>query len=88
MRALVVYDSVHGNTESIARAVAEGLNDHHAVRLIRAGFALASDLASVDLLIVGGPTQRHQTRDKLREFFDRLTRSSLTGVSAAAFDTR
>jgi flavodoxin len=88
MRALVVYDSVYGNTESIARAVAEGLKGHHSVRLIRADFAQASDLVSVDLFLVGGPTQRHHTSDKLRDFLDHLPRCSLTGVSAAAFDTR
>jgi flavodoxin len=88
MRALVVCDSVYGNTETIARAVVEGLKEHHSVRLLRAGFAQASDLASIDLLVLGGPTQRHHASDQLREFLDRLPGCSLTDVSAAAFDTR
>ncbi len=88
MRILVVYDSFYGNTEAIARAVADGLKAGHRVRLLRAGFAQASDLASTDLLVLGGPTHRRHAGDRLQEFLDRLPRCSLTGMSAVAFDTR
>lgn len=88
MRALVVYDSTYGNTENVARAVADGLGGHHCVRLLRVGFAQASDLSTIDLLVLGGPTQRRHAGDRLQAFLDRLPRCSLTGLSAAAFDTR
>jgi len=54
-RALVVYESMFGNTERVARAVALGLAEHIHVDLVRAGpgVTLADD---VDLVVVGGPT--------------------------------
>ena len=66
-RALVVFESMFGNTEVIARAVAEGLADKVPVRVVRAGpdVVLEDD---VELLVVGGPTHafgmtRPATRD-------------------------
>jgi hypothetical protein len=56
MRALVVFESMFGNTEQIARAVAEGLSVRMPVDVVEVGSApteLPSDLA---LLVVGGPT--------------------------------
>ena len=54
-RALVVYESMFGNTERVARALAAGLAEHIHVDLVRAGpgVTLADD---VDLVVVGGPT--------------------------------
>jgi len=53
MRAVVVYESLWGNTASIARAVAEGLGPGtHAVPTDEATPEL---LASVDLVVAGAP---------------------------------
>jgi hypothetical protein len=53
--ALVVYESMYGNTERIARAVAEGLRDHVDVMVCEVGVA-PDTLPVVELLVVGGPT--------------------------------
>jgi hypothetical protein len=57
MRALVVFESMFGNTEKIAGAVARGLQlegiDTGLVEVRSAPHRLAADL---DLLVVGGPT--------------------------------
>ena len=57
MRALVVFESMFGNTEKVAGAVARGLQlegvDTGLVEVRSAPHHLASDL---DLLVVGGPT--------------------------------
>jgi hypothetical protein len=56
MRALVVYESMFGNTERIAEAIADGLGERFEVTLTEVGSApdeLPDDLA---LLVVGGPT--------------------------------
>ena len=60
MKALIVYDSVYGNTEKIARAVGEAITPSGEVEVLRAGEANPSELASVDLLIVGSPVHRGQ----------------------------
>lgn len=56
MRALVVYESLWGNTEQVARAVATGLRDDMTVDVVEVGTAPPAPAADVDLLVVGGPT--------------------------------
>ncbi len=80
MRALVVFESMFGNTEVIARAIAEGLGRtaDGAVEVVEVGAAPAAIPAGVDLLVVGGPTHAHgmtkpETRtDSLKRAGDRL----------------
>jgi hypothetical protein len=56
MRALVVYESMFGNTEAVARAVAGGLAEHMEVELHEVSQAPLPVPEEVDLLVVGGPT--------------------------------
>ena len=53
-RALVVYESMFGNTRRIAEAVADGLSTSATVDVVEVG--ASSSLDEVDLLVVGGPT--------------------------------
>jgi hypothetical protein len=55
-RALVVYESMFGNTRSIANAVAEGLSPGIETEIVEVGEAPASVPQDVSLLVVGGPT--------------------------------
>lgn len=59
MRAVIVYDSMFGNTAEIAEAVAEGLVPHGQVDLYAVDDAPTRTDAEVDLLVVGGPTHGH-----------------------------
>jgi flavorubredoxin len=54
-RALVVYESVFGDTEAIARAIAEGLAPYLQVDVVPARDAPRT-VGDVTLLVVGGPT--------------------------------
>jgi Flavodoxin domain len=54
--ALVVYESVYGNTRAVAEAVAEGLAPLGEVE-VRA--VTDSGAVDVDLVVVGGPTHMH-----------------------------
>ena len=88
MRALVVYHSVFGNTEQIARAIGTGLTGRMAeVRIVPVS-ALTPESIPADLLVVGGPTQRHRMSPELEALLARYPRGSLRGVRAATFDTR
>jgi hypothetical protein len=53
MRALVVYESMWGNTERIAHAVAEGLGG---AQTLEVNAVSPADLKDLDLLVIGGPT--------------------------------
>lgn len=57
MHALVVYESLYGNTKQIAEAIAEGLTSECDVEITEVGEAPAA-LSDVDLLVVGGPTHQ------------------------------
>jgi len=59
MRALVVYESMFGNTQTIAGAIADGLRATLDVDLVEVGAAPATLPDDVSLLIVGGPTHAH-----------------------------
>ena len=56
MHAVIVYESMFGNTRSIAEAIAEGLGSSVDVRVVRVADADATILEGADLLVVGGPT--------------------------------
>lgn len=53
MTAVVVYESVWGNTAAIARAIAEGLGE--GTRALSTAEATADSLADADLVVVGSP---------------------------------
>ena len=68
MRALVVFESMFGNTETIASAIGEGLSTRMPVDVVEVGSAPTDIGADVVLLVVGGPTHafgmsRPQTRE-------------------------
>ncbi len=58
MRVLVVYESMYGNTETVARAVASTLAAHAGVEvdLIEVGEAPTTVDGDTDLLVLGAPT--------------------------------
>lgn len=67
MRAQVIFESIYGNTEAIARAIADGLTTTCTVELVPVGEAPASVSPDIDLIVAGGPTHefgltRAQTR--------------------------
>lgn len=56
MGALVIYESMFGNTQAVARAVAEGLSSRMAVDLVEVGEAPVAVGDGTTLLVAGGPT--------------------------------
>jgi len=57
MRALVVYESMYGNTRAVAEAIADTLAARYEVAV--APVAEAPEAPNADLLVVGGPTHMH-----------------------------
>lgn len=54
MKAIVVYESVYGNTRAVAEAIAEGLGGAEVAAVPK-----ADPIPIADLLVVGGPTHMH-----------------------------
>jgi flavodoxin I len=87
VKALVVYDSQFGNTEAIARAIAEAA-PRGAARAVRVGDVKPVELSKVDVLAVGSPTLGGRPTPAIKAFLDGIPAGSLAKVRVAAFDTR
>ena len=59
MRAVVVYESMYGNTHLIADAIGAGLRTAFDVSVVPVSHASAAVLNGADLVVVGGPTHVH-----------------------------
>jgi Flavodoxin domain len=68
MRALVVYESMYGNTRQIAEAIARGLRSAYAVQVVSVASAPYEHVGRYDLVVVGGPTHaRGMSRPDTRQ---------------------
>lgn len=68
MTALVIYESMYGNTRAIAEAVADGIATGVEVKTVEVSAAPAVLPDAVDLLILGAPTHAHGlSRPQTRE---------------------
>ncbi len=57
MKTLVVYDSVFGNTEKIAQAIASNLGPAGSVEIRQASAVVPEQLSGAGLLVIGSPTR-------------------------------
>ncbi|GAA2141930.1 MULTISPECIES: flavodoxin family protein [Arthrobacter] len=87
MKAFIVYDSAFGNTKAVAEAVAGELEGLDAAAVPVDDFN-AGELAAGDLLVVGSPINGWRPTPKVTALLSGLGKDRLTGVKAAAFDTR
>lgn len=85
MKALVLYDSQFGNTEKVAKAIADALSAGAETSLLHAAAATPQAMSGVGLLVIGSPTQRFHATETIDDWLKGL---SLANVRAAAFDTR
>jgi flavorubredoxin len=89
LKALVVYDSVFGNTERVAKALAAGLESGGVyVSIVKVDAVKSDELGNVDLLCVGSPTHAWNSSKPTQEFLERLKTEGLSGKKAFAFDTK
>jgi flavodoxin I len=88
MKALVVYDSVFGNTEKVAQAVGRALGTPNDVTVVRVSDVKPAHLAGVTLLVVGSPTRAFRPLPSVSKWLKSLPAGALKGVQVAAFDTR
>jgi flavodoxin len=87
MKMLVVYDSVFGNTEQIARAIGNGLGGAEDVGIVRAGDVRPEQLTGLKLLVVGSPTRGFRPTGAVKQVISSIPRGGFEGVKVAAFDT-
>jgi flavodoxin len=89
-KALVVYDSLYGNTEKVAKSLAKGLEGGGAnVDCVRVDAVKFDELGGYDLLVMGSPTQAWSASKPMKAFLEHLKSvEGLSGKKAFAFDTK
>jgi flavodoxin len=88
MKAMIVYDSMFGNTGKIAEAIGNALGPQEDVAIVQVSEVKPEQLARLTLLIVGSPTQRFSPTGATTSFLKGIPKKGLEGVKVAAFDTR
>jgi len=86
VKTLVVYDSLYGNTKTIAQSIGDAIPGEVAV--IHVGDVAASGLEAYDLLVVGAPTHGAKPSPDIQNFLDQIQAPVLERVKVAGFDTR
>ncbi|MFC2036217.1 flavodoxin family protein [Chloroflexota bacterium] len=86
MKVLVVYDSTYGNTESIAKSIGGAITGD--VKVLRPDKVNLSELESIDLLIIGSPTQGGRPTTVIQNFLKIVPEVTIKGIPVATFDTR
>jgi len=84
MNALVIYDSLFGNTRLVAEAVAKEIGGK-AISVKDFSVDMLSDLS---ILVVGCPIHAWNPSQPTSRFLASLPADSLQGMRVAAFDTR
>jgi flavorubredoxin len=87
LKVLVLYYSRTGNTEKMAKAVAEGAKTVGNMQVELAYFAEAEDLAGFDAIAVGTPTYHHDMPIDIKMLFEEVAARnvSLKGKAGATF---
>lgn len=87
MRALVIYDSVYGNTERIAQAIGSVLGERAEVHLARVGQDGPAHWNEFELVVMGGPIHRVSLSAAMKALVKEIPKRALRGASVAVFET-
>lgn len=86
--SLIIYDSVFGNTEKIAQAMANAKSEGAVFVLRNINEVSPAELKDVHTLLVGSPTRQFNATGAVNQWLNLLPKGSLKGINVAAFDTR
>jgi flavodoxin len=88
-KAIIVYESVYGNTKKIAEAISNGINKVEGVECVikKTGEIHTDDLCDYDAILFGCPNHNQEPALNLVRFIDRAAIVHLKAKIGAAFDT-
>ncbi len=87
MKAMVIYDSIFGNTEQIAHAIGKALSSKMDAETLHVKNVKVEQWTGIKLLIVGSPTHAFSPTPAIKTFLKRIPKNILEDVTIAAFDT-
>ena len=88
MKALIVYDSVFGNTEKVAQSIGKAIGSQGQVETLPVSQVTLDQLRGLEILIVGSLTRSFRPTPAISQFLKALPKNCLAGINVAAFDTR
>jgi flavodoxin I len=88
LKTLIVFDSVFGHTEKLAKAMGNSLSSQENIEVVKVTDLQQEQLEGIDLLIVGSPTRAFKPTKAIVDFLIRVPLNGLDGINVAAFDTR
>lgn len=88
-KAIIVYESLYGNTKKIAETICEGINKVEGVECItrKTGELHTDDLCDYDAILLGCPNHDQEPARNLVKFIERASIVHLKAKVGAAFDT-
>ena len=89
-KAIIIYESVYGNTKKVADAIAEGIRESGEIDCIIAKTGEVhhtDDLAKYDAVIFGSPNHNQEPSRNMLKFIERAGIVDLDTKIGAAFDT-
>ena len=88
MKALIVYDSVFGNTAKVAMSMEAAIKSKCEVKAVQAS-AFSSDLLQgCTHLFIGSPTRSFQPTALIKRLIVKLSKKELENIQVCVFDTR
>jgi menaquinone-dependent protoporphyrinogen IX oxidase len=88
MRALVIYDTTHGNTKKIAETIAETLSENRIdTDCLNLKEAKKLGLSNYDLIVIGSPTKFGTMTFAMKSYIAKLNAEDWNNTPFAAFDT-
>ncbi len=89
MKALIVFDTKHGNTQKVAELIADGINsvEDNETDIANVKDVDLNEEKSYDLIVIGSPNHVGSHVKTIKKFIKNLPSASLKFNSFAAFDT-
>lgn len=86
-KILVVYYSRTGNTERMAKAIAEGTKTIQGVEVVLKNYESPQRLIDYDAILIGAPTYHHNITDNMKRFLEEISfhRIDLKGKVGTSF---
>jgi flavodoxin len=86
VKALVIFDSILGNTKKIAETISKELGEDS--KVLSVSDFNAKDLEGISLVVVGSPIIGWKPSENMGKFLLGLSEGQLKDIKAAVFDTR
>jgi len=88
MKSMILYDSVFGNTEHLARCMGDTLAALGECRVIRVQDFTRGMLQGTELILLGSPTRAFKPTPAMMNLLRSLPPGALETVDVGVFDTR